>query len=119
MDEPVEKEVSDKERWVREAEAVIEDIIHHVHSVEISTELPNTNRTIYLNLKTLEKKEYCIEMSYSGFQVVGEKFDDRSLSPDEYCETPYSLLSSLSVNYDKSFAGELMEKLNKLNNANK
>lgn len=109
MTEPV----LDKETWPIEAEAAINDIRKHVNSAQISYKLKNTHQRIYINMTTLENSEYCVEMSASGFRVVGRKYDDMSLSSIENMnyETPYALLNSISQKYRESFGGELMNKL--------
>lgn len=108
-----EEKVLDEVTWPTEAEAAINDIKKHVASAQVSTRLRNTNQRIYINLTTLEKSEYCIEMSGAGFRVVGRHYDDTSLSTIENMnyETPYALLNSISQKYRESFGGELMNKL--------
>lgn len=106
------EQVLDKETWPQEAEAAINDIRKHVKTANISPQL-KSNQRIYINLTTLESTDYCIEMSASGFRVVGRKYDDTSLATIENMnyETPYALLNSISQKYRESFGGELMNKL--------
>ncbi|XP_023938976.1 GSK3-beta interaction protein [Bicyclus anynana] len=113
MSDKMPEQVLDGDTWPQEAEAVINDIKKHVISAEISPKLRNTNQGVYINLTTLEDSEYCIEMSPSGFRVVGRKHNDKSLSTIENMnyETPYALLNSISQKYRESFGGELMNKL--------
>ncbi|CAH2106795.1 unnamed protein product [Euphydryas editha] len=107
------EQVLDKETWPAEAEAAINDIRKHVKSAQVSPKLKSTNQKIFINLTTLENFEYCVEMSASGFRVVGRKYDDTTLSTIENMnyETPYALLNSISQKYRESFGGELMNKL--------
>ncbi|CAG9093270.1 hypothetical protein JYU34_013058 [Plutella xylostella] len=105
--------VLNEETWPQEAEAAINDIRKHVKKASISAALPNTNQHIYINLTTLENTDYCIQMSASGFKVVGKNHDDTSQSSAEHTnyETPYALLNNISQGYRESFGGELMNKL--------
>lgn len=107
------EKVLDAETWPQEAEAAINDIRRHVKKAQISTNLPNTNQRIIINLTTLENRDYCIEMSAAGFRVIGRSYDDTTLSTIENMnyETPYALLNSISQGYRESFGGELMNKL--------
>ncbi|KAK4873093.1 hypothetical protein RN001_015122 [Aquatica leii] len=102
--------VLDKENWKQEAASVINDIKNHVKNVEISN-LKNTNQRVYLNITTLESENYCVELSGQGFRVVGKAYDLVDLTDTEYFETPYSLLSKISLNFYQSFGNELMSKL--------
>ncbi|XP_063380592.1 GSK3-beta interaction protein-like isoform X1 [Cydia fagiglandana] len=109
----MEDKVLTAETWPQEAEAAINDIRKHVKSANVSTQLKNDNQRIYINLTTLENSDYCIEMSASGFRVVGRTYDDTTLAIIENMnyETPYALLNSISQKYRESFGGELMNKL--------
>ncbi|KAG5862560.1 hypothetical protein JTB14_015386 [Gonioctena quinquepunctata] len=101
----------DSETWKVEAKAVINDVKDHVKLIVISSKLASDNRSIYLNLITCEDKYYCIQLSSQGFKVVGYNFDDNNIDSDSYFETPYSLLSELSVGFKNSFANALIKKL--------
>ncbi|CAG9584338.1 unnamed protein product [Danaus chrysippus] len=107
------EQVLDKETWPMEAEAAINDIRKHVNFAQVAPKLKSTDQKIYINITTLENSQYCIEMSASGFRVVGRKYNDTSLSSIENMnyETPYALLNSISQKYRESFGGELMNKL--------
>ncbi|XP_015191725.1 PREDICTED: GSK3-beta interaction protein [Polistes dominula] len=109
-----EDKLLDEEQWKLEAQAVINDIKDHVIDVKISDRLCNTNQVIYLNLTTLENLTFCIELSSAGFTIVGNKYDDSTNKGNEYFETFYSLLNSISLRYRNSFGNLLLEKLEKL-----
>lgn len=100
----------DEENWREEAKSVINDVKNHVQSIEIS-QLASNDRFIYVNLTTLENETYCIELSSSGFRIVGISHDLNNIDSDEYYETPYSLLSKISASFYQSFADELINKL--------
>ncbi|XP_017785868.1 PREDICTED: GSK3-beta interaction protein-like [Nicrophorus vespilloides] len=113
--------VLDAENWKLEAQAVINDIKEHVVRVEISEVLQSSDRRIFLNLTTLEERDYCVELSGSGFRVVAERHDEISSSSrpeteEEHFETPYSLLNSLSPMFGQSFGDALMAKLASIQN---
>ncbi|CAH0546833.1 unnamed protein product [Brassicogethes aeneus] len=107
----LKENVLDKENWKVEAQHVINDIKQHVSSISISTEKPSSNQQIYLNIKTLENKDFCVELSSLGFKIVGECFDNDNIETTQYYETPYSLLLSISDEYKHSFGNELIDKL--------
>ncbi|XP_077288578.1 GSK3B-interacting protein-like [Arctopsyche grandis] len=111
-----EEKVLAKDGWRDEAAAVVKDIQNHVKLIEVSKKLCSSNQSIYLNLITFEDQEYCIELTGSGFSIVGKKCDVTDISDDVFYETPYSLLNELSVAYRKSFGNELFEKLSQLQN---
>ncbi|EEB13951.1 hypothetical protein Phum_PHUM268440 [Pediculus humanus corporis] len=58
--------------WIQDANIVIRDIKNHVHYISIAN-LPSSECKIYFNITTLEMKEFCVELSVAGFQVIGEK----------------------------------------------
>ena len=63
-----EERVLDKDEWKNEAKAVIKDIQDHVGEMVISEQVPCTNSAVYCNLKTLEGKKYCVELTAAGFR---------------------------------------------------
>lgn len=105
----------DLENWKVEGEAVINDIKNHVKEVCISKTLECNNRRIYLNLTTLEDKQYCVELSVNGFRIVGSNYDTKNNAEDTYFETPYSLLNTISPEFSSSFGNALFSKLSSLN----
>lgn len=105
--------------WREEAKSVINDIKEHVTDVHICEAFQNNDHKIYLNLTTLESKPHCIELSASGFRVVGNDFNEMDLNEETYFETPYSLLSSISPQYRSSFGNALLTKLNALHDSQK
>ena len=115
--EPIEasEEVISLDNWKTEAGAVIKDVGNHVKHLAISEKLESCNTNIFLNLTTKEDQKYTIEQSACGFQIVGLDHDSVSLTPNDYFETPYALLDSLSPEYRKSFGTDLMAKLSAVN----
>ena len=52
-----------------EAQAAVTEVSFAVDFVEISSKLPITNECIFINIRTKEKKQKCVELSVSGFRV--------------------------------------------------
>lgn len=102
------------QNWKAEAEAVVRDIKSHVQAAKVSSVLDSSEHGIYLNLTTLESKNYCIELSASGFRVAGFGFDMTDIEGGDCFETPYSLLNSISPQFHNSFGNALLMKLNNL-----
>ncbi|XP_054269570.1 GSK3B-interacting protein [Macrosteles quadrilineatus] len=102
--------------WEAEAAAVIQDVRAHVKNIQLSA-VPLPSRGVYINITTLESQRLCVLLGPSGFQVVGNAYDDISLENlnCRFYETPYSLLSAVSPSYDQSFGNLLVKKLNELN----
>lgn len=108
------EKVLDEENWKVEAEAVIKDLKAHVKEANVSKKVPNSNQLIYVNITTLENRNYCVELSSSGFRVVGSDYDLVDTDSMDYFETPYSLMNEISVEFRKSFGNALLDKLKAL-----
>lgn len=121
--------------WEKEGKAVIDDVKSHVKTIEISklftgeswNYLKNIQNNlseyssdigIYINLKTLEDKEFCIYLNREGFKVVGYSFDCCDNEDDQdnetIYETIYACIQNFSPGYTKSFGDELASKLKEL-----
>ena len=108
-----EDKVLDEEQWKIQAQAIINDVKCHVRDIEIS-KLGSSNHSIYLNITTLEALKFCIEVSSSGFSVVGNDHDIIETTENQRYETPYTLLDVISPQYKNSFGNALTKKLNEL-----
>ncbi|XP_053954046.1 GSK3-beta interaction protein-like [Anastrepha ludens] len=104
--------------WEEEAAAIIRDVNPHVALIEISRQLPSNESKVYLNVRTIEGQEYCVQVSSIGFRVVANKFDeinannnDVTEDEDEVYETPYALLDKISPSYVESFGNQLCKQL--------
>ncbi|XP_031366898.1 GSK3-beta interaction protein [Apis dorsata] len=115
MKEEVINQELDKDQWKLEAQAIINDVKHHVMDIKVSEKLQNSNQFFYLNLITLENLKFCIELSNAGFTIVGNEHDNISNRGDEQFETLYSLLNFVSPQYRYSFGNSLIDKLKQLN----
>ena len=60
---------------VKEGERVVAEITFGVEYVSLSKELENSDSISHINIRTLEKEDYCVELSSSGYVIVGKQFD--------------------------------------------
>ncbi len=69
------EENCDDEKLLRiEAEGAVKEIAFAVDSVSISKVLPNSEDLVYLNVKTKEGDDFCVELSVQGFRVSAQVF---------------------------------------------
>ncbi|CRK88234.1 CLUMA_CG002015, isoform A [Clunio marinus] len=102
--------------WQTEATAVINDVKQHVKAIAISEKLI-TDVGIYINLQTLEGKEFTCFLDAAGFKIVGFNYDccdNEDTCDDTIYETIYALIQSHSPAYTQSFGNALVDKLTKL-----
>ncbi|CAI4226903.1 unnamed protein product [Auanema sp. JU1783] len=98
------------------ANAVIE-FSFAVQSICISEMLPRTSQLLFLNINTLEKATYCIELTEKGWRIASNRADCmygdfRQLNMHtQYFEQLYQLLDTISPKYRERFANALSEKL--------
>lgn len=104
--------------WEEEAAAIIRDVNPHVALIEISRQLPCNETKVYLNVRTIEGQEHCVQVSSIGFRVVANKFDaidaeknEANEDEEEVYETPYALLDKISPSYVESFGNQLCKQL--------
>ncbi|XP_063868950.1 GSK3B-interacting protein-like [Scylla paramamosain] len=108
-----EERVLDEQEWHVEAAAVIQDVKECVSHMSVAA-LPASNSAIYFNLTTKEENHYCVELTASGFRIVGNRFDNKSEPSEKYFETPYALLDQISPLYRESFGLALAARLSAL-----
>lgn len=111
MVENKEEVLLNEDQWRTEAVAVIQDIQEHVQNIGVSDKIQSTNQCIYLNLTTVEGKQYCVELSVNGFRTVGNTYDNKTEPSDRHFETPYALLNHVSPSYKTVFGNSLLKKL--------
>lgn len=97
--------------WPDEAAAVISDVKKHVQQIFISSTLPTNAFEIFINLETIECKQYTIRLSSDGFQIAGNRFDVIDDTNGFPYETPYALLSAISPGFIFSFGDDLSKAL--------
>lgn len=97
--------------WPDEAAAVMSDVKKHVQQIFISSTLPTNALEIFINLETIECKQYTIRLSSNGFQIAGNSFDKINDNNGFPYETPYALLSVISPGFISSFGDELSRAL--------
>ncbi|XP_060939422.1 GSK3-beta interaction protein [Limanda limanda] len=98
-----------------EAEAVVTDVLFAVTVMHVSYSLSSALDVAYINVQTREGNRYCLELTEAGLRVVGYAFDqvDEDLT-NQYHETVYSLLDSLSPGYREAFGNALLQRLEML-----
>ncbi|XP_038072380.1 GSK3-beta interaction protein-like [Patiria miniata] len=95
-----------------EAKSAVNEVKFAVKHVEISEKLSNTDEQAYLNVKTKEGDEFCVELTVQGFRIVGTSFDRIDDSDEStYYETIYALLDKHSPQYRLTFGETLADKL--------
>jgi hypothetical protein len=104
-----------------EAGRVLDEIRYGVELAEISDKLEKTESVAYINLRTLEKKDYCVELSTTGFRIVSYEFDtiDSKLNENSILntirfESYESLMNQISPLFVKKFNDLVAERLNLL-----
>ncbi|KAK6055481.1 hypothetical protein COOONC_07014 [Cooperia oncophora] len=108
-----------------EAIAAVREFSYAVQSVYISEMLPRTNELLFLNLTTFENSTYCIELTGKGWRIASNRADCmngdfRQLHMHtQYFESLGQLLDSISPLYRERFGGQLINKLNDLNDLEK
>lgn len=111
----------------REALKAIKQITFGVIKAEVSEKLPNNDDTSYINIRTLENEDFCIELTNSSYTVVSHEFDtiNPEVVKDSKCldtfmcfETVDSLMNRISPLYTKRFNEELARKLNLIEDNN-
>uniref|UniRef100_A0A3P8UFI5 Gsk3b interacting protein n=1 Tax=Cynoglossus semilaevis TaxID=244447 RepID=A0A3P8UFI5_CYNSE len=98
-----------------EAEAVVNDVLFAVTQMYVSQNLASALDVAYINVETREGNRYCLELTEAGLRVVGYAFDqvNEDLS-NQYHETVYSLLDTLSPGYREAFGNALLQRLESL-----
>ncbi|KAL1517741.1 hypothetical protein ABEB36_001472 [Hypothenemus hampei] len=103
--------VLDADGWLEEAQGVINDVKDHVKHIEVSKSLESSNSRIFLNVETLEGNKYTFELTVQGFRFCGQDFDRDDWQNQNYFETPYALLNSVSPRFKEAFVDVLFRKL--------
>ncbi|KAI6226118.1 DUF727 domain-containing protein [Aphelenchoides fujianensis] len=82
-----------------------------------SASLPQGPAAFYANLRTLEDRTACIELTVRGWRVVSDRFDSTGDGqppadwPQRHFETMQQLLSKVSAGYRLQFASSLSSAL--------
>ena len=106
---------------VKEGERVVAEITFGVEYVSLSKELENSDSISHINIRTLEKEDYCVELSSSGYVIVGKQFDTidanlkaKNLALHNKYESCDALMHEISKQFGSKFNTLLSEKLQKL-----
>lgn len=116
--------------WQAEAQALIQDIKQHVHSIKVSSEHESSDMRIFFDIVTLERDKFIVSMDSVGFQIealfrgqgdesqppeenIDDNIDDnkQETSSRKIYETINALLDENSPKYRGSFARALMDKM--------
>ena len=62
-------EEADEHTLKIEAAEVVKEVAYAVDFVEVSNVLPVSDALVYLNLRTKENDNFCVELSVQGFRV--------------------------------------------------
>ena len=75
------------------------------------SKLSPEDKSLYLNITTIEGENFTIEATTSGYQAVGFLHDNCHIMGQPRYETFAALLSNLSKKYTEAFANCLIDKL--------
>ncbi|XP_058471843.1 GSK3-beta interaction protein [Solea solea] len=108
-------ELGDVKDMRLEAEAVVNDVLFAVTEMHVSQSLTRASDVAFINVETREGNRYCLELTEAGLRVVGYDFNqvDEDLN-NQYHETVYSLLDTLSPGYREAFGNALLQRLERL-----
>ncbi|ESO10749.1 hypothetical protein HELRODRAFT_152723, partial [Helobdella robusta] len=100
-----------------EGEETVKEIQFGVKHAEMSKKhnTGNYEQVVYMNITSKEGNCYCVELSASGYRIVGRQYDNISGEDStKYYETIYAFLDDVSPLYRVCFSDALAEKLKKL-----
>lgn len=66
---------------------------------------------------TKENCNYTVELTSSGFRIVGKTLNNVDSESERFFETPYALLNSISPMFQKAFGEKLVHQLEKVQEA--
>ena len=102
----------------KEAERAVEQIRFGVTVAAVSQQLENSNTIAFINIETLEGEQLCIELTVSGYLIVGNSFDsldvdvrEESLKKLNSFESIDALMLHVSPLYMKKFNKLVSERL--------
>jgi len=102
----------------KEAERVVTEIKYGVEQASVSSKLETNDLLAYINIRTLEHEDWCVELTNSGYMVVSRHFDtiDAALKEENTnkvnkYETFEALMHKISPLFVKKFNDSVAEKL--------
>ena len=102
----------------KEAHRVADEIKFGTEQAYVSSKLVSSESIAFINIKTLEKEEWCIQLTGSGYAVVGNLFDsitnDSADNHEETYETVEALMNRISPKYMTLFNESVALKLKQL-----
>lgn len=119
-DDDADEEIFDRS-LSKEAQRVVNEIGFGVDTANVSEVLESSESLAYVNIRTLEKEDFCVELSASGYMIVSrgsfdrvdEKLRDENLKSDNgRYETCEALMHQISPAFVKKFNMSVAERLN-------
>ncbi len=114
-DEPKDRSMA------HEAERALNQIKFGIETGSVSEELERSDLIAYINLRTLEQEDWCIELTVGGYLIVARQFDSidselkhKNINDVNVYETIDALMLKTSPMYIKKFNLSVAEKLNNL-----
>ena len=102
----------------KEAQRVVEEIKFGVKFAGIATILENSDSIAYINIRTLEDEDWCVELTASGYLIVAKAFDivddelkEENLKNVNRYETCEALMHQISPMFVKKFNTSVAERL--------
>lgn len=106
---------------LKEAQRIVEEIKFGVDASSVSSVLESNESIAYMNIRTLEKEEFCVELTASGYMIVARAFDtidenvrDENLRLVNRFETCEALMHQISPAFVKKFNTSVAERLNSI-----
>ncbi len=104
-----------------EAERALKQIRFGIMTGSVSEELERNDLIAYINLRTLEEEDWCIELTVGGYLIVARQFDSidselkrKNINDVNVYESIDALMLKISPLYIKEFNLSVAEKLNNL-----
>ncbi len=95
-----------------EAQRVVNEIQFGIEKAYVSEKLVSNHSIAFINIRTLEKEEWCIQLTANGYSIVGNTFDSVTMSESaETYETVEALMNRISPKYMKLFNESVAAKL--------
>lgn len=105
---------------LEEAKRVVREIKFGVEEAGVSTTLESSDSIAYINIRTLEKECWCVELTCGGYKIVSDAFDtiseDQKFKNDilNRFETYEALMHQISQMFVRKFNDSVAERLKQI-----